>query len=105
MVRDPDLKPIHPGEILKKEFLEPLNLTERELAKHLKVEEKIIQELVQEKRNLTVDLAYRLYYYFGVSTQFWLNFQRDYDLEVYHEKEELKRQIKPYPRKEQLRVN
>ena len=102
MVKDPDLKPIHPGEILKTEFLEPLNLTEKELAEHLKVKEKIIQELVQEKSSMTVDLAWRLFYYFGVSSQFWLNFQRDYDLETYQTKEEIKKQIKPYPRKEQL---
>src|SRR4051812_35407136 len=105
MVKDPDLKPIHPGEILKTEFLEPLKMSEKELAQHLQVEEQVINELLQEKRSMTVDLAYRLYYYFGVSTQFWLNFQRDYDLETYQAKEVVKKQIKPYPRKEQLRVN
>lgn len=70
MVKDPDLKPIHPGEILKTEFLEPLKVSNQELAQRLKVEEKIIKELVQGKRSMTVDLAYRLYYCFGVSVQF-----------------------------------
>ena len=82
MVKDPDLRPIHPGEILKTEFLEPLKMSGGELAHHLKVKEKVIEELLQEKRSLTIDLAYRLYYYFGVSTQFWLNFQKDYDLRI-----------------------
>jgi len=45
-------------------------MSSRELVHHLKVEEKVIEELLQEKRSLTIDLAYRLYYYFGVSTQF-----------------------------------
>ena len=61
--------------------------------------------MIQEKTDLTVDLAYRLYYYFGVSAKYWLNFQRDYNLETYREKETLKSQIKPYPRKEQLEIN
>ncbi|CAG8567626.1 4597_t:CDS:2 [Scutellospora calospora] len=99
MTKDPDLKPIHPGEILKTEFLEPLNMSEGELAQHLKVEEKIIKELVQAKTSLTVDLAYRLYYYFGVSTEYWLNFQKNYDLETYQElaEKEIRKQIQPYP--------
>lgn len=100
MAKDPDLKPIHPGEILKTEFLEPLNMSESELAQNLKVEEKTVKELIQEKSSMTVDLAYRLYFYFGVSVQFWLNFQRDYDLEIYQDlaEKEIRKQIQPYPR-------
>ncbi|CAJ0890604.1 2740_t:CDS:2 [Entrophospora sp. SA101] len=96
-----DLHPIHPGEILREELLKTYQITPQQLAQHLKVEENVIEELIQEKTSLTVDLAYRLYYFFGVSAEYWLNFQRNYDLETYQEKENLKKQIKPYPRKEQ----
>ncbi|CAG8546915.1 10859_t:CDS:1, partial [Paraglomus occultum] len=65
MVKDPDLKPIHPGEILKSEFLEPLNMKGEELAKNIQVKKSVIRELLAEKRRMTVDLAYRLYFYFG----------------------------------------
>ncbi|CAJ0832368.1 10186_t:CDS:2 [Entrophospora sp. SA101] len=98
---DKDLHPIHPGEILREELLKTYQITPQQLAQHLKVEENVIEELIQEKTSLTVDLAYRLYYFFGVSAEYWLNFQRNYDLETYQEKENLKKQIKPYPRKEQ----
>lgn len=103
-MKDPDLKPIHPGEILRTEFLEPFKMSGQKLARHLKVAEPVINELLEEKGKITLELAYRLFCYFGVSPQFWLNFQRDYDLETYPAKEEIKRQIKPYPRKEQASI-
>ena len=107
MVKDPDLKPIHPGEILRTEFLEPLNMSESELAQNLKVEENTIKELVEERSRMTTDLAYRLFYYFGGSTEYWLNFQKNYDLETYQElaEKEIRGQIQPYPRKEQDQTN
>jgi len=104
MTKDPDLKPIHPGEILRTEFLEPLKISPAELAERLKVEELIIKELVAEKRSMDVELAYRLFYCFGVSVQFWLNFQRDYDLETYPRQAEIKNQIKPYPKAERANI-
>ena len=70
MVRDKDLHPIHPGEILKSEFLEPLKMSEVELAKNIQVKKSVIRELLAEKRRMTVDLAYRLYFYFGVSAEY-----------------------------------
>jgi len=70
MVKDPDLKPLHPGEILKSEFLEPLNMKGEELAKNIQVKKSVIRELLDEKRRMTVDLAYRLYFYFGVSAEY-----------------------------------
>src|SRR5436190_15308202 len=95
MVKDLDLKPIHPGDILKTEFLEPLNMSESELAQNLKVEENTIKELVEERSRMTTDLAYRLFYYFGVSTEYWLNFQKNYDLATYQEKT-IKNEVLPY---------
>ena len=102
MVKDVDLKPIHPGEILKSEFLEPLNMKGEELAQNLRVDKRVIQDLLAEKSSMTVDLAYRLYFYFGVSAEYWLNFQKNYDLETYQEQaeKEIRRQIHPYPREE-----
>jgi len=107
MVKDVDLKPIHPGEILKSEFLEPLNMKGEELAQNLRVEKRVIQDLLAEKSSMTVDLAYRLYFYFGVSAEYWLNFQKNYDLETYQElaEKEIRGQIQPYPRKEQDQTN
>ena len=102
MVKDKDLKPIHPGEILKTEFLEPLSMKEEELAKNLQVEKSVIKDLIAEKRSMTVDLAYRLYFYFGVSAEYWLNFQKNYDLANYQElaESQIRSKIQPYPREE-----
>ena len=107
MVKDSDLKPLHPGEILKSEFLEPLKMKGEELAQNLQVEKTVIQDLLATKSSMTVDLAYRLYFYFGVSAEYWLNFQKNYDLETYQElaEKEIRRQIQPYPRKEQNQTN
>jgi len=70
MVKDLDLKPIHPGEILRSEFLEPLNMKGEELAKNIQVKKSVIQDLLAEKSSMNVDLAYRLYFYFGVSAEY-----------------------------------
>jgi addiction module HigA family antidote len=60
MVRDKDLHSIHPGEILREELLKTYKLTPQQLAKSIKVEEKIIKELVKEQRDITPELSYRL---------------------------------------------
>ena len=72
---------IHPGEILKEEFLEPLGLTQYRLAKSLSVPARRINEIVQGKRAISADTALRLSRFFGNSAQFWLNLQAHYDLE------------------------
>ena len=102
MVKDLELKPLHPGEILKSEFLEPLKMKGKELAQNLRIEKAVIKDLLNEKTSMTVDLAYRLYFYFGVSAEYWLNFQKNYDLETYQElaEKEIRGQIQPYPREE-----
>ena len=107
MVKDPDLKPLHPGEILKSEFLEPLNMKGEELAQNLRVEKTVINDLLAEKISMTVDLAYRLYFYFGVSAEYWLNFQKNYDLETYQElaEKQIRSQIQPHSRKGQDQTN
>jgi addiction module HigA family antidote len=99
-IKDSELKPIHPGEILKTEFLEPLNMKEGELAESIQVEKKAIKELLTKKSSMTVDLAYRLYFFFGVSAEYWLNFQKNYDLAEYQglAESQIKGQIQPYQR-------
>ena len=71
---------IHPGEILRLEFLEPLEITPYRLSKDIGVAQTRISEILAEKRSITADTALRLSRYFGNSAQFWLNLQTQYDL-------------------------
>ena len=76
------LPPVHPGEILRDEFLIPLNISQYRLAKDINVPARRINEIVQGKRGITADTALRLARYFGSSERLWLNLQTRYDLEV-----------------------
>jgi addiction module HigA family antidote len=76
------IPPIHPGEILKEEFLDEMGITQYKLAKDINVPPRRINEIVQGKRAITADTALRLGRYFGISPQFWTNLQAHYDLEV-----------------------
>jgi len=80
------LAPIHPGEILLTEFLEPLALSQYRLAHDLSVPPRRINKIVHGKRAITADTALRLGRYFGMSPQFWLNLQSRFDLEVERDK-------------------
>lgn len=71
---------IHPGEILRLEFLEPLDITPYRLSKDISVAQTRISEILSEKRSITADTALRLSRYFGNSAQFWMNLQTQYDL-------------------------
>ena len=71
---------IHPGDILKTEFMEPLGLSSYRLAKELHVSAPRVNDLVRGKRSVTADTAMRLSRYFGNSTQFWLNLQNKHDI-------------------------
>ena len=71
---------IHPGEILREEFLVPLGMTAHALALELKVPAPRINEIVRERRSVTPETALRLARYFGTTPQFWLNLQTSYDL-------------------------
>jgi antitoxin HigA-1 len=73
---------IHPGEILKEEFLSPLGISQYRLAKDTGVPPRRINEIVRGTRAITADTALRLARYFGTSEHFWLNLQARYDLEV-----------------------
>jgi addiction module HigA family antidote len=90
------LKPVHPGEVLQKEFIEPFGLTQNKLAQALHVPARRINEIVLGKRSITADTALRLSLYFKNSPQFWLGLQMDYDLDIAEDKmdESLKKEIK-----------
>jgi len=77
-----DLPPIHAGEQLREEFMKPMGLTAYRLAKDLDVPVSRIQAIIDEKRGISGDTALRLARYFGTTPEFWLNMQRDYDLET-----------------------
>ena|SRR5271165_6768883 len=76
------LPPIHPGEILRDEFLDPLGLSQYRVAKATSVPPRRINEIVRGTRAISADTALRLARFFGTSERFWLNLQARYDLEV-----------------------
>jgi len=76
------MRPIHPGEILREEFLLPLNLSANALAIALGVPAPRINDIARERRGITADTALRLARYFGTSAEFWMGLQADYDLRV-----------------------
>ncbi len=76
------IPPIHPGEILKEEFLEPLGLSQYRVAVDISVPPRRINEIVHGKRAISADTALRLARYFGTTDRFWLNLQTHYDLEL-----------------------
>ena len=76
------LPPIHPGEVLLEEFLKPMGLSQNQLALAIRVPARRINEIVHGKRRVTADTALRLARYFGMSAEFWLGLQMDYDLDV-----------------------
>lgn len=76
------IAPVHPGEVLLEEFLEPLGVTQHRLAVAIDVPPRRINEIVHGKRRVTADTALRLARYFGTTDRFWLNLQTRYDLEV-----------------------
>jgi antitoxin HigA-1 len=74
------MRPIHPGEILREEFLAPLDMSANALAMALRVPAPRINDVVRERRTVTPDTALRLARYFGTTAQFWLNLQSSFDL-------------------------
>lgn len=78
------LKNIHPGEVLLEEFLKPLGISQNKLANNIGVTPRRINEIVLGRRSITADTAIRLAYYFGISEEFWMGLQDDYELEEAH---------------------
>jgi antitoxin HigA-1 len=81
-MKDKSLSPIHPGEILREDFMKPLGLSQYRLAQDIGVTPIRISQIVKGKRSITVDTAMRLARYFGTSAAVWLRLQVRYDLEV-----------------------
>ena len=77
-----ELPPVHPGEVLLEEFLEPLRISQHRMANDLGVPPHLLKEIVHGKRSITADTALRLARYLGTSDRFWLNLQTRYDLET-----------------------
>lgn len=101
------LDPITPGEILREDFMEPLEISINQLARDLSVPPNRISEIVNGRRAITADTALRLQLYFGVEAQFWLNLQNDFDLRIMKHKiwSDIERRIIPVKMSETLSGN
>ena len=109
MARNKKLPPIHPGEMLREEFLAPLNMKPEELAREINIPAKTIKDICQEKKSLTPEIIFRLAIYFKISYDFWLVIQQDYEREclediLKNQERQIKKQITPLPAS-QLKVN
>ena len=91
------LKPIHPGEILREEFMVPLNLNANKLALALRVPAPSVYDIFHEERGISPEMALRLGYVFGTTPDFWLNLQSEYDLRVVRNQKEatVKLEVRP----------
>src|SRR5437764_3919902 len=91
------LPPIHPGELLREEFMKPRGLSQNALARALNVPPRRINEIVLEKRGITPDTALRLARYFGTSAEMWTSLQADYDLRLvrYKKARTIEREVEP----------
>jgi addiction module HigA family antidote len=98
VARAKHLRPVHPGDILLHDFLEPLNMKPARLAKELGVAAPTVNEIVRRRKAVTAEMALRFSRYFGSSAQFWLNLQNQYDLEIANRKigKMLERKIRPH---------
>jgi addiction module HigA family antidote len=91
------LPPIHPGEILREDFMKPCGLSQNALARALNVPPRRINEIVLEKRGISADTALRLARYFGTSAEMWTGLQADYDLRLarYEKARTIEREVEP----------
>jgi antitoxin HigA-1 len=76
------MRPVHPGEVLREEFLAPLGLSAHALAQALRIPAPRVNDIVRERRSVTPDTALRLARHLGTTAQFWLNLQASYDLKI-----------------------
>lgn len=92
------MRPVHPGEILREEYLEPLEMSVNALSKALHVPATRMNDIVRERRGITADTALRLARYFGTSERFWLNLQTEYELRQAQIKKaaQVAREVQPY---------
>lgn len=92
-----DIAPIHPGEILKEDFLDPMGVSAYRLAKDTHIPQDRVSNIIHGRRGITADTALRFGRFFGVEPQFWLNLQARYDLDIAQDAlgERLEQDIKP----------
>jgi len=92
------LAPIHPGEVLREEFLKPMEVSINRLARDIVVPPGRISEIVNGKRGITADTALRLAKFFGVSAELWLGLQAEYDLRIAKQTvgEDINKRVHPY---------
>jgi antitoxin HigA-1 len=92
------LKPVHPGEILRQEFMTPLGLSANKLALDLRVPVTRISEIVNERRSISPETALRLAQYFNTTPEFWMNLQTQYDLETTEDEtlDAIRRDVRPF---------
>lgn len=95
-----DFSPIHPGEILVTEFLEPFGISQYRLAKDIGVTPRRINEIAHGRRAISADTALRLSRFFSMEAQFWLNLQARYDMEVAKEElhDKIVKEVRPFSR-------
>ncbi|MHB8881175.1 MAG: HigA family addiction module antitoxin [Thermodesulfovibrionales bacterium] len=93
-----DFPPIHPGEILVKEFLAPLGISQYRLAKDIGVTPRRINEIAHGRRGISADTALRLSQFFGMEAQFWMNLQSRYDMEVTRDQfqDKIRKEVRPF---------
>ncbi len=96
--RKRDIPPVHPGEILKADFLEPLGLSVNALSRAIGVPRTRLNDVVRGRRGITADTAMRLARFFRISAQFWMNLQSHYELEVAEEAhgQRLDHEVRPH---------
>ncbi len=93
--------PTHPGQILKEDFLDEMNLSQTELASALGTTFRTINEIVNEKRSISTEMAIKLSRFFGTSVELWLNLQNQYDIfKISNKKKDSINKVKPFRRKE-----
>jgi len=100
-------RPVHPGDILLLDFMEPLELSSYRLAKYLKVSIPTVHEIVRRRRTVTAEMALRFARYFGTSAEFWQGLQAAYDLELAKRRigNMAQRSIEPISRQERAKVS
>ena len=93
-----EMRPVHPGEIIREEYLVPLDMSVNALAQRLRVPTTRLHEIVKERRSVTADTAMRLARLFGGDAQSWLNLQAAYDLRVaeINSAAEIREDVRPY---------
>ena len=92
------LPPVHPGQILRDDYLIPMGLSVYRLAQELRIPRPRLNDVVLGRRGVTVDTTLRLGYYFGTTPEFWINLQTRYDLDVADRtvRRQIEQEIKPY---------